>query len=309
MPFVDLHCDTIHRLQYGSTGGDLFKNDGHVDLERLMASDYLLQVFASFVQLDAVKDPLESCLTLIDSLDAQMALYSNSVTKVLSGADLKKPGLKALYSVEEGGVIGDSEDNLDMLYGRGVRSVTLTWNFPNSIGYPNVDFLDKDKGLTVFGKRIVEKMDHLGMIPDVSHLSDRGFRDVAEIMKKPFMASHSNARSVHTHPRNLTDEQIRTVADLGGVIGLNFCAYFLDGSTHMSLEALLRHFDHIYRVGGSEVLALGSDFDGITDTLEIEGCQGMPRLEAALYDAGYGTELVEKALYRNAMRLMTDVLK
>ncbi len=309
MPIADLHCDTIHRLHYGGSHGDLLRNDCHIDLERLIASNYTLQVFASFVQLDAVKDPLESCLLLLDDLDAQMALYGDYASKVLKRTDLEKTGLKILYSVEEGGVIGSSEENLDLLYSRGVRSVTLTWNFENSLGYPNADFIHQDKGLTAFGKKMVEKMAHMGIAPDVSHLSDQGFQDVADILKKPFLASHSNARSVHCHPRNLTDAQIRTVADLGGVIGLNFCAYFLDGTTHSTLEALLRHFDHIYKVGGAEVLALGSDFDGITDTVEIEGCQGMPLLEAALVKAGYGSALIEKALYKNALRFFNDVLK
>lgn len=309
MAFADLHCDTIHRLVYGGSHGDLYRNDGHIDLERLIANDYTLQVFASFVKLDDVKNPLESCLRLLDELDIQLAPHREKVVKVLTAEDLKKTGLKALYSVEEGGVIGDSEDNLDLLFDRGVRSITLTWNFPNPLGYPNADFIHADKGLTPFGKKMVEKMDHLGIIPDVSHLSDQGFKDVAEIMGRPFMASHSNARAVHHHPRNLTDDQIRTVADHGGVIGLNFCAYFLDGSTHMKLDALLRHFEHIYRVGGADVLALGSDFDGITDTLEIEGCQGMPRVEAALKLAGYPSSVIEKAVSRNVLRFFSDTLK
>lgn len=309
MPFADLHCDTIHRLHYGASKGDLYRNDGHLDLERLLVNDYELQVFASFVKLDAVADPLESCLNLLDELDKQLLPHQAHVTKVLNADDLKKPGLKVLYAVEEGGVIGDSEENLDLLYSKGVRSITLTWNFPNTIGYPNADFVHADKGLTPFGKKMVEKMDHLGIVPDVSHLSDRGFENVAEILKRPFLASHSNARSIHHHPRNLTDEQIRVLAKRGGVIGLNFCAFFLDGSTHMTLDALLRHFDHIYQVGGEDVIALGSDFDGITDTLEIEGCQGMPLLEASLSKAGYGDRIIEKALYKNALRLFSDVLK
>lgn len=309
MSFADLHCDTIHRLVYEGSHGDLFRNDGHLDLERLLANNYELQVFASFVKLDAVQDPLESCMRLLDELDRQLELHRGTVTLVRNAEDLKKPGLKALYSVEEGGVIGESEENLDLLFKRGVRSLTLTWNFPNSIGYPNVDFLHSEKGLTPFGKKIVEKMDHLGMVPDVSHLSDKGFQEVAEIISRPFMASHSNARSVHLHPRNLTDKQIVTVAEAGGVVGLNFCAYFLDGSTHMTLEALLRHFDHIYQVGGADVLALGSDFDGITDTVEILGCQGMPLLEAALVKAGYPADVIEKALFKNALRMLGDALK
>jgi membrane dipeptidase len=195
------------------------------------------------------------------------------------------------------------------LYDRGVRALTLTWNFPNALGYPNTEFTHADRGLTRFGQRIVEKMKDMGMVTDVSHLSDQGFWDAADILQGPFVASHSNARAVHHHPRNLTDPQIRAVAELGGVIGLNFCAWFLDGSEHMTLEAFLRHFEHVYRVGGSEVLALGTDFDGITNTVELEGCQGMPKLEAALRQAGYSATVIEKAMYRNALRVFRDTLK
>lgn len=309
MPFADLHCDTIHRLRYGSLKGDLCRNDGHVDLQRLIGAGYTLQVLAAFVELQAARDPLASCLQLLDDLEAQTRTYGELVSVVRTGADLQKEGLKALLSVEEGGVIGGDEACLDLLIQRGVRAVTLTWNYPNSLGFPNHEFTHADQGLTPFGRRMTEKLAAEGVAADVSHLSDQGFWEVADIVKGPFMASHSNARSVHPHPRNLTDEQIRRVAEQGGVIGLNFCSWFVDGGGHTSLAGLLRHFDHIHQVGGSEVLALGSDFDGIDNTVEIGGCEGMPMLEAALLEQGYGRDTVDKALYRNALRFFKDVLK
>lgn len=309
MAFADLHCDTIHRLRYGSLKGDLHRNDGHIDISRLTEAGYALQVFAAFVELKAVRDPLASCFQLLDDLDGQIGAHPDRIRPVRAKNDLDHPGLKALYSVEEGGVIGEEEACLDLLAHRGVRAVTLTWNYPNSLGFPNHEFTHADQGLTPFGKKMAEKMGDLGMAVDVSHLSDRGFDDVADIVKGPFMASHSNARSVHHHSRNLTDAQIRRIADLGGVIGLNFCAWFVDGSQNMTLDGLLRHFDHIYQVGGAEVLALGSDFDGIDSTVELGGCEGMPLLEAALVKRGYGSSLIEGAMYRNALRFFGDVLK
>lgn len=309
MGYIDLHCDTVHRMRYGGLEGNLLHNNGHVDLSRLAQGNYDMQVFAAFVELTAVTDPLESCILLLDDLDEQMKEYAETVKKVMSQNDLKHPGLKALYSVEEGGVIGDDLKNLDMLHRRGVRAVTLTWNYPNTLGYPNAEFVHKDRGLSAFGKDVVEKMQDLGMAVDVSHLSDRGFWDVADMLKSPFLASHSNARAVHHHSRNLEDRQIRALAERGGVVGLNFCSWFVDGTEHTMVQSLVRHFDHIYQVGGEDVLALGSDFDGITNSMEINGCHEMEKLSDALAQAGYSAAIIEKAMSGNAMRVFSEVLK
>ncbi len=146
--------------------------------------------------------------------------------------------MSALLTLEEGAVCEGSMEKLHAFYDRGVRMMTLTWNFPNEIGFPNIhmpenggepDFTvpETERGLTEFGFDLIEEMQRIGMIVDVSHLSDAGFYDVASHAKKPFVASHSDARSVCRAVRNLTDDMIRTLAEKGGVTGLNYCADFL----------------------------------------------------------------------------------
>ncbi len=308
MPFADLHCDTIHRLRYGGLKGDLKKNTGQIDLDRLFGNHYSLQVFAAFVELSLTKDPLESCLTLLEDLRRETAGMEKSISLIRNAADLKTDKLNVVFSVEEGGVIGESEEALDLLYDKGVRAVTLTWNFPNSLGFPNHEFKDSDKGLTAFGKKMAEKMGHLGIALDVSHLSDKGFDDVADISKKPFMASHSGAREVFSHSRNLTDQQIKRIADSGGIIGLILMPTFLDGSMEMTVEKWMRHLMHVYRVGGEEVLAFGSDFDGMEGAFEVDGVQDVHLLDKAMREAGLSNRVIEKFAGKNALRFFQDVL-
>ena len=198
-------------------------------------------------------------------------------------------------------------EDLDALFKKGVRLITLTWNFPNSLGYPNKDWIHAEKGLTPLGKEVVTVMEQKGILVDVSHLSDGGFRDVAWLLKGPFLASHSCCRTLFRHPRNLTDEMIRTIADHGGVVGINFAASFLGTGQKGTIEGIVRHMKHLKKCGGIETCALGSDFDGIFCPLEIENYSGMPRLFQALEKEGFTTEECEKIAYKNVMHLMTSM--
>ena len=171
---------------------------------------------------------------------------------------------------------------------------------------------ETEHGLKKKGIEFVELMEEIGMAVDVSHLGDAGFWDVAEIMKKPFAASHSNARAIAGHTRNLTDEMIRTIAERGGVMGINYCPVFLDdredGGTSR-ISAMVRHIKHIRNVGGIECIGLGSDFDGISGTLEIDSPSAVHLLEEALYRNGFTQTEVEKIFYRNVLRFYGDVWK
>ena len=235
--------------------------------------------------------------------------------------------MSAMLTVEEGAVIKGSMKHLEELYCMGVRMMTLTWNYENEIGYPNVDLLrvkkeeithpgfvpETEKGLTDFGREVVEKMQDMGMIVDVSHLSDAGYYDVLSCSKKPFVASHSNARSVCGHVRNMTDDMIRKLSRHGGVMGLNFCADFMEtvpeGTYNPgSLDAAVRHARHIVNVGGLEVLGLGSDFDGISTNEAIRGVQDMELLWDALHKGGFTERELDYIFYKNVLRVYKDCL-
>ncbi len=169
------------------------------------------------------------------------------------------------------------------------------------------------KGLTEKGREMTAEMERLGIIPDVSHLSDKGFYDVLEVTKKPFVASHSNAREVSPCVRNLTDDMIRRLSERGGVMGLNFCADFLEekplGEKNPgTIAAVVRHAKHIAAVGGIEVLGLGSDFDGIDTHEELPGAQSMGKLWDALHDAGFTEGQLDNIFYRNVLRVYRETL-
>lgn len=262
--------------------------------------------------------------------------------------------LSALLTVEEGAVCGGDPDKLRKLYEMGVRMLALTWNFDNEIGHPNFsgrlkedwqkaagawkECGEKDPareelrrrageardaflhtpnligGLTEKGRELVALMEELGMIPDVSHLSDAGFYDVLEVTGKPFVASHSNARAVCPNVRNMTDDMIRRLSERGGVMGLNFCADFLEekplGTKNPgTIEAVVRHAKHILSVGGQEVLGLGSDFDGIDTHEELPGVQAMEALWEGLHRAGFTEAQLDKIFYGNVLRVYKDTLR
>lgn len=209
----------------------------------------------------------------------------------------------AVFTVEGGELLGGGTDmlrtRLKRMWSDGVRLLTLTWNYENALGYPN----GSGGGLKKAGFEAVAFMQELGMLVDVSHLSDRGFWDVMGTVHKPVAASHSCARSLCGHPRNLTDAQLRAIGENGGVVGVNFHAPFLrDGGVSGSVEETAHHLRHIISCAGSDAAAFGSDYDGMQGTPEWGGCEGMPRLIEALsayFDAG----TLEKLCYRNAERL------
>ena len=156
---------------------------------------------------------------------------------------------------------------------------------------------------------MVEEMERLGIVPDASHLSDRGFYDLVENCKKPFIVTHSNSRSIKRHPRNLTDDMIKKLSEKGGVMGINFCADFVGYEKVTQIKDLVSHIKHIKNVGGIDVISLGSDFDGIGNEVEIKDASEMGKLAQALEKEGFTIDEIEKIYYKNALRFLIDTLK
>lgn len=236
----------------------------------------------------------------------------------------KKTAAKAertagILTVEEGGVLNGRLSRLDELHKKGVRLVTLTWNYENCIGYPNSrDRNIMEKGLTDFGIQTVERMNELGMIVDVSHLSDGGFWDCMKYSRYPVAASHSNARSLCRHPRNLSDEMLRALGEKGGVAGVNFYSEFLrerrgksDGG-RASADDIADHALWMIDKAGEDAVALGTDLDGFDpDSLPagIQGVQDIGRVWDAMRRKGITPRQLDKIAYGNAMRVMQEVWK
>ncbi len=174
-------------------------------------------------------------------------------------------------------------------------------------GSPTV-YPHMNDGLKPFGKQVTEYMNELGVIIDCSHLSDGGFWDLIDISTKPFIATHSNCRSICSHVRNLTDEMIKALADKGGISGLNFCPEFIDEKTGCTIEGMIAHLKHMMKVGGEDFLACGTDFDGIGGELEIPDFSKIQLLIQAMETAGFTANQIEKFGYKNAMRVFGEVI-
>ncbi len=316
MNLIDLHCDTISKLLASDEQVGLADNNYCVDLEKLQQANSLAQFFALFVdlkeQVAAETNPLEYCLTMLDKfyqeVDAHCGLeLARSFTELKVNQAAEK--ISAFLTIEEGGVLQGQLSNLRNFYRLGVRGLTLTWQYPNGIGYPNTSSQYQERGLTPFGRQVVEEMNRLGMLIDVSHLSDQGVYEAVQLSTAPVIASHSNARAVKDHFRNLTDDLIKLIAESGGVIGINFVPEFLGRGKVGRIKDVVRHIKHIKQVGGSEVIALGSDFDGFTGSSELRNIGQIEKLWTELKTAGFTEEELEKIWFKNCRRVIKDVLR
>ena len=328
MKVWDLHCDTLSELRKAEHAGrpkSFAQNDLHIDLEKLQKGDYLLQCFAAFVNLGDKTpgaDPLVTALEEIDQFKRIMAAYPEKIAPVYTAADIRKNAeagkISGLLTVEEGGCCKGSLGVLRRMYELGVRMMTLTWNHDNELAAPQANpggplAAQTQRGLTETGFAFLAEMERLHMIVDVSHLSDRGFWDIAEHSTRPFAASHSNCRALAPHCRNLTDEMIRVMAEKGGLVGLNYCSGFLDDQPRPELcrsttALMARHAAHFKQVGGIEIIGLGSDFDGIGGKLEMGDCSKLPLLAEALRKEGFTEDEVEQIFFRNAQRFFEENL-
>lgn len=312
MRSIDLHCDTIMRLMESDGSEGLYHNSLCVDIEKLRQVNAQAQFFAMFINMQKDGDPLWRALKMIDRFFQELKANERYIALAKNYSDFVKNQeegkLSAFLTIEEGGALKGDLANLRNFYRLGVRLITLTWNYPNEIGYPNIVAEYRDKGLTDFGREVVAEMNSIGMLIDVSHLSNQGFYDVAALAGKPFVASHSNAWSVTPHPRNLTDDMIKLLAAKGGVVGINFERLFLGDDAVSKIDDIVSHIQHIYKVGGSEVLALGSDFDGISPELELAHIGQLGKLVDALELHGFQLADIEKICWKNALRVIKDTL-
>lgn len=307
---LDAHCDTLTLLaQHNRSLGQLAKQ-GHIDLPRLQAGGVNVQFFAAFIAPEYYNAPLKRVLELIDIFYHEIEHNNNQINHVNNLDDIihtcSLNKIAALLCIEGGECLEGSIGVLRQLYRLGVRCLTLTWNNSNELG--NGVYATATSGLTEFGFAVVEELNHLGMLIDVSHLSKAGFYDVLRHSRQPVVASHSNCQAICNHPRNLSDQQIKSLAAKGGVVGITFVPEFVGGDK-ASIDEVLNHIDHAVAVGGIDCVGFGSDFDG-TDTLAgIEDCTRWPLLTRRLIERGYNEEEIQKILGGNFMRVIGQVLK
>ncbi|HEX3015396.1 MAG TPA: dipeptidase [Desulfobacteria bacterium] len=304
---VDGHCDTIADYLLGYRDLTVRGLEGHVDLPRLRAGGVAVQFFACFVEskykpahvLERGLQLVEACRRLIDN-------NPNALTLLTGVDDIPKAAQRTavLISIEGGEILNGQAFMLSLLYRLGVRAMGLTWNYANALA----GGVAEPGRLTAFGKQVVKEMNRLGMLVDVSHLSDPAFWDVVKVTEQPVIASHSCCRTLCAHPRNLTDQQIRAIAETGGVIGINFYTEFVTGG-EAGLADVIRHIDHICTLVGPDYVGIGSDFDGcLTVPKGLEDVTCLPALADTLLATGYKGEEVAKIMGGNFIRVIRKVI-
>lgn len=312
IPYIDFHCDTLMRAWELGAEQISVLPEAMVDVARLEKSGCMAQFFSIFMMPQPVQPDsddngyIEKLLQIFRASLGGNLVSANNLQDYRANQAAGK--ISGFLTLEDGRAVGGSMEKLEQFYEEGVRLITLTWNYVNCFGSPNsFDSTVMAKGLTPFGKDAVRRMQELGMLVDVSHLSDGGFRDVVDVTDRPFIASHSNCRALNPHPRSMTDEMIRTLADRGGVMGINFSPLFLRQDIHdpgSHIADMVRHLQHMVQVGGLEVAAVGSDLDGIEGALEIGSADRMHLLFDALERAGFHEREIEQIAWKNAERVL-----
>ena len=310
MKYIDLHCDTITELALRPERGNLAKNNCEIDISKLQKGQCFIQDFAIWYDQKNEEAPWDYFQKLLAVYQREIAA-NDCMHPILKASDIdlceKNEKIGAMLSIEGGEVIGGSLEKLQEAYDAGVRLMTLTWNYANELAFPN-GMEGPDKGITPVGWEVIEAMNRMGMIVDTSHLNDVGTEQILKSHALPPVASHSDARAITGHQRNLTDSLIRLFADKGGLIGLNFSNHFTGDSEITKVENIVRHAQHIRDIGGDDVLAIGTDFDGIQPTLEIEDASQMDKLAVGLSKRGFTDDEIEKIFYLNAKWYLMEYL-
>ncbi len=312
---VDTHNDTILAIASGKRRFEERSTEGHIDLPRLREGGVDAQVFAMYIQHEYKPDhALARALHLIDAYHAMVERTNGAMCHCNTVGEVEAANARgqiaSILSIEGGEPVEQDLGLCRMLYRLGVRAIGLVWNERNFIA-DGVGELRTGSGLTNFGVSLIQEMNRIGMLVDVSHLNERGFWDVAEVSTKPFVASHSNARAVCDHPRNLWNDQIRALARCGGCMGMNFAPAFVDRDWAQgkdTLDRVIDHVDHICGLVGPDHVGLGTDYDGIPRApAGLEDCTRLPALTEGLLRRNHSEENVRKFLGLNYLRVFRTV--
>jgi len=284
MKYFDLHCDTLCRC--ADKKAMLEKNDFCIDIERLSTFEKATQVFACFIHDDYKGESATNRFYQLYNV------YKNTNFK----------NVTPMLSIENLSCLNGNIENITKFKECGVKIASLTWNGENGIA----GGVNSDSGLTDFGKEVVKELEREDIVIDVSHLNFKSFADLCSVATKPFIATHSNSFSVFPHKRNLTDEQFELIADIGGVVGINFYHKFLCEKENDFYD-FLKHIERFLLLGGEESIALGSDFDGCEIHSSLKTVENMPNLYAFL-ERELGKTITDKIFYKNCASFFQNTL-
>lgn len=292
MSFFDFHCDTVYEATLNRVS--LLKNSLAIDIKKGEDISPWIQTFAFWIPDEyRGEDAYQFFKKQYDYFKKQCKEIAE--LRLYSCGELDKKGCYAVLAVEGGAVLGGKLERIGDLKEAGISFLTLCWNGVNEIA----SGADAVGGITSFGRKVVSKLEMSNIIIDVSHLNEESFWDVAKIVSRPFVATHSNAYSICPHRRNLKDDQIKAIRDLGGLIGLNFYLEFLGGDSKKGIDSLIRHAEAFLNLKCEDVLVIGSDFDGAKMPEDILDISYIPKVKER-FISEFGADLTEKIFFNNA---------
>ena len=300
----DLHCDTLTRNSYPpyeNTSNTLDNENFQLSLSKVPAGTKWVQCFAVFIP-DSLRgqDAIDFFDRCAASDHRQTEEHAARMMECRSARDLEAAAaagkFAGILTVEGGAVLAGRLERVQKIHDAGVRMMTVTWNGPNEMASGH----DTPNGFTSFGREAVAEMERLGVLVDVSHLNDRGFEELLGFAQKPFVASHSNARAVCGHRRNLPDEYIREMVRRGGLIGLNYCNDFISDDGRGNMDDLYRHVCHFLALGAEKCLALGSDYDGAGMHPDLDSVEKSLNIHVYLTGHGIPAETADGICFGNA---------
>ena len=313
---IDLHNDVLEVMAADPNYhlGDPH-NYNHTDIPRMKIGGVDIQFFAVWVSpYNFPNNPYQECQNMVQIFNNEIFINGAEIgqARTLAQAEtINESGrIAALLAVEGGHTIENSIDKLIDLYNDGMRYMTITWNNSTDWAVSAADSRTTTVGLSDFGREVIRTMDSLGIMIDVSHTGIKTIEDILEETTNPIIATHSGARSIQNHYRNLYDSQIVDIANSGGVVGIVFYPPFLGSpSSSVDINTVISHIDHIVNLVGIDYVAIGSDFDGIgTNTVNgLEDISKFPALTLALLEHGYTRIEVEKILGGNIKRVFEQV--
>ncbi len=308
---IDTHCDSLMDVEKGVRQLGERSDKGHIDLPRLKEGGVDAQVFACWVGGSKAVEPMKHFLVMADHFHQQLAKNPETVTLATTAKDIrqaKQDGkVAAILGMEGAEPLEGELGTLRLFYKLGLRVITLVWGGRNRLGDAVFGDSRAKGGLTDYGVEVVKEMNRLGMVIDISHLNAPGVEDVLEVSTAPVIASHSNARAVFDHVRNLTDEQIKAVAAKGGLIHCVF-TFLHEDREKGTLDHVLDHMEHVMKLVGPEHLGIGSDFDGIQKApIGLEDTSKMINITRGLVARGYTNAGIKQVLGENFLRVFAQI--
>lgn len=310
---IDLHNDVLEvMINDPNYHLNTLHTYNHTDIPRLQSGQVDVQFFSIWVSPTAYTNYFDQAIVMRNLFYSELAVNTTSIeqaTTMHEALEINSQNkIAAVIGVEGGHHIQNNLDNLISLYNSGMRYLTITWNNSTSWAIAAKDPRTEIQGLSNFGRDVIRKMDSLGIMIDVSHTGIRTIQDILSVTTNPIIATHSGARSVHDHYRNLYDWQIQDIANSGGVIGVVFYPYFLNGTSNASIDDVIAHIDYIVNLVGTDYVSIGSDFDGIEVVPSgLEDTSKFPALTLAMLEHGYTEQEVAKFLGGNFRRVFEQV--